>query len=113
MSTNPPRYTEQFKQQLVGEVLEDDKPKAQVAREYGVSIGSVKNWVKQYGVTHEHRPPHHIDESKHKAYATAPSRIGSNEKSVREIQLEREVQELKDELAFVRKAAAYIARGPR
>ncbi|MDN6679688.1 MAG: transposase [Yaniella sp.] len=113
MSTNSPRYTEEFKQQLVEDVLAGGKSKAGVAREYGVSVGSVKNWVKQYRVTHAHRQPHHFNEPKDIAPGTSPLRADTGGKSVRERELEHEVQELKDELAFVRKAAAYIARGLR
>lgn len=109
MSTKHPTYTHEFKQQVVEEVLKTRKPKTHIARKYGVSIGSVKNWVKQYGKSHE---PPQLDEPMVTAQSSLESPFGSQDKSTREQALEREVQQLRDELAFIRKIAAYIAQGP-
>lgn len=112
MSTKHPAYTREFKQQVVEDVLKTRKPKTHIARKYGVSIGSVKNWVKQYQESHE--PPHsaHSDEAMGTTLGSIEAPLGSQDKSAREQALEREVQQLREELAFIRKVAAYIAQGP-
>ena len=43
MSTPPRQYTQEFKDQLVEEVIEFSKPIAQVAREYGIAAQSLGN----------------------------------------------------------------------
>src|SRR5690625_6075921 len=90
MSTNFPRYPEEFKQQVVEEVLGAGKPKTWVAREYGVSVGSGKNWVKQYGAPQKAQKSYHVDELKHSTSGTNRSRVDSRDKSVHELELERE-----------------------
>lgn len=45
MSTPRRRYTQEFKDQLVQEVIEFSKPIAEVAREYGIAAQSLGNWV--------------------------------------------------------------------
>jgi transposase len=96
MSTPRRRYTQEFKDQLVQEVIEFSKPIAQVAQEYGIAAQSLGNWVKKYRETLDPEAP---------GEATAAG------KTAREHTLEREVQELKAELAFVKKA--YFARDPQ
>jgi|SRR5690625_1209607 len=107
MSSSRRRYTQEFKDQLVEEVLEFSKPIAQVAREYGIVAQSLGNWVKKYRETHG-------DEAGPDATAKGIT--------AREQALEREVQELKAELSFVKKAAldskpqcntAFFARDPQ
>ena len=90
MSTPRRRYTQEFKDQLVEEVLEFSKPIAEVAREYGIAAQSLGNWVKKYRETHGHE---------------ASSDASPAGATAREQALEREVQELKAELSFVKKAA--------
>ena len=88
MSTPRRRYTQEFKDQLVQEVIEFSKPIAEVAREYGIAAQSLGNWVKKYRETHG-------DEAAEDATA--------KDATAREQALEREVQELKAELSFVKK----------
>ena|SRR5690625_3329354 len=97
MSSSRRRCTQEFKDQLVQEVLEFSKPLAEVAREYGIAAQSLGNWVKKYRETHG-------DEAGDAAMA--------KDATAREQALEREVQELKAELSFVKKAA-YFARDPQ
>lgn len=99
MSTPRRRYTQEFKDQLVEEVIKFSKPIAQVAREYGIAPQSLGNWVEKYRQSH--------DQQDHDPGA------GAAGKTAREQALEREVQELKAELAFVKKAASYFARDPQ
>jgi len=98
MSTPQRRYTQEFKDQLVEEVIEFSKPIAQVAREYGIAAQSLGNWVKKYRETHGE---------------TAGDDAAAKGATAREQALEREVQQLKAELSFVKKAAAYFARDPQ
>lgn len=98
MSTPRRQYSQEFKDQLVEEVMEFSKPIAEVARDYGIAAQSLGNWVKKYRQTHGH------DDADSSATAGA---------TAREQALEREVQELKAELSFVKKAAAYFARDPQ
>jgi len=88
MSSSRRRYTQEFKDQLVEEVIAFSKPIAQVAREYGVAAQSLGNWVRKYRETHG-------DEAGDAAMA--------KDATAREQALEREVQELKAELSFVKK----------
>lgn len=111
MSSNLPTYTQELKQQVVEEVLLTGKPKTKTAKKYGVSVGSVKNWVKKYLETHEPRRTYQPDEPVDKTPDPSESRDGLLDKSVREQELEREVQHLKDELSFIRRVAAYVAQG--
>ena len=90
MSTPRRQNTQEFKDQLVEEVIEFSKPIAQVAREYGIAAQSLGNWVKKYRDTHGY--PETGDNA-------------TTGVSAREQALEREVQELKAELSFVKKAA--------
>lgn len=98
MSTPRRQYTQEFKDQLVEEVIEFSKPIAEVAREYGIAAQSLGNWIKKYRQTHGHDD------------AGSSATTGT---TAREQALEREVQELKAELSFVKKAAAYFARDPQ
>ena len=98
MSTPRRRYTQEFKDQLVQEIIEFSKPIAEVAREYGIAAQSLGNWVKKYRETRG-------DEAGEDAMTKGTT--------AREQALEREVQELKAELSFVKKAAAYFARDPQ
>ena len=98
MSSSRRRYTQEFKDQLVEEVIEFSKPIAEVAREYGIAAQSLGNWVRKYRATHG---------------AEAGEDAAAKGATAREQALEREVQELKAELSFVKKAAAYFARDPQ
>lgn len=98
MSIQRRRYSQEFKDQLVEEVIRFSKPIAQVAREYRISPQSLRNWVHQYRATHD---------------TDDPGAGADAKKTVREQQLEAELQELKAEVAFLKKAAVYFARDPQ
>jgi transposase-like protein len=77
-------------------VIETSRSIAEVAREVGVSETTLGNWVRAY------RAAHAGDE---------PALELSDRARLRE--LERRTRELEMENAFLKKAAAYFARGPR
>ena len=72
-------------------VVETSRPIADVARELKVSETSLGNWVRAYREKHaEDEPPLQLSER------------------ARLRELERETRELKMELEFMKKAAAYV-----
>src|ERR1700709_1675414 len=77
-------------------VIETSRPIARVAKELGINEGTLGNWVGIY------RREHAGEE---------PPLTGSGRGRLRE--LERETRELKMELEFMKKAAAYFARDHR
>ena len=77
-------------------VIETSRPIARVAKELGISEGTLGSWVSRY--RHEHageEPPLAVSER------------------VRLRELEREARELRMENEFLKKAAAYFARDHR
>jgi transposase len=77
-------------------VIETSRPIAQVARELGIVEGTLGNWVNTYRREHAGEEPP----------------LSLNERA-RLRELERETRELKMEVEFLKKAAAYFARDPR
>ena len=90
MSGKPKHYTPEFKEQAAKKVV-DSSPIAEVARELGVNDTTLGFWVKAYRkkIAGDPLPPGMPDAER-----------------VRE--LERRVRELEMELAFLKKAAAYV-----
>lgn len=77
-------------------VIETSRPIARVARELGINEGTLGNWVSVYRRDHAgEEPPLTVNER------------------ARLRELERETRELRMELEFLKKAAAYFATNPR
>jgi transposase len=89
-------FSPEFKEEAVKMVIETSRPIAGVANELGINEGTLGNWVAAYRRDHagEEPPP------------TMTERARLRE-------LERENRELKMELEFMKKAAAYFARDHR
>jgi transposase len=85
------RYSPEFKEQAARRVVDNSLPIAQVARELGVNDTTLGFWVKAY--------------RKQLAGQPLPADMPDDER-VRE--LERRNRELEMEVAFLRKAAAYV-----
>jgi len=81
------RYSQEFGEQLVEEVIRFSKPMTQVAREYGMSPQSLRNWV------HKHHATHDTDHADAGADA---------KKTGREQQQVAELQEFTAEVAFLK-----------
>ena len=91
MPGKPKRYSPEFKEQAVRNVVEGPLPIAQVARELGINDTTLGFWVKAYRKKLSGQP--------------IPEGMPDNE---RILELERRNRELEMELAFLRKAAAYV-----
>jgi transposase len=89
-------FSPEFRDEAVKMVIETSRPIARVAKELGINEGTLGNWVGIYRREHagEEPPP------------TVSERARLRE-------LERENRELKMELEFMKKAAAYFARDHR
>ena len=90
------KFTQEFKDELWREVIKTSKPIKEVADAYGVGPATLCNWLIK------HREANSGTETE----LTVPERARLKE-------LEREVQELKAEAQFLKKAAAYFAREQR
>ncbi|MFI0425276.1 transposase [Spongiactinospora sp. 9N601] len=85
-------YSQAFKDEAVRMVLDGDRPVSHVARELDIHDTTLHNWVKAWRREHG---------------GVAPAALGkSGEKSGRERELERENRKLREEVAFLKKAAA-------
>jgi transposase-like protein len=90
------KFSPEFRDEAVRLVVETSRPIAQVARELGISDGTLGNWVTRYREQHaDDEPPMTPAERAQLAQA------------------QREVRELRMENEFLKKAAAYFARDPR
>ena len=95
MALKRTRFSPEFKKQVVELFLEQQTKKtlAQVARENGVGVETLRVWVKKY---REQNPD-----------AEPPLTVSER---ARLAELEREVRELKLEREFLEKAAAFFAK---
>ena len=96
MSSQRGRYSPEFKEAAVREVIENSRTVADVARSLGVVEQTLGNWVKAY------REAHAGDE---------PELSVSERARLRE--LERENRELKMENEFLGKSVAFFAKKHR
>jgi len=90
-------FSAEFKDELCREVIESSKPVSEVAKAYGIGDDSLRRWLAKYRDTHGGGTDSEL---------TLTERARLN-------QLEREVRELRSEVAFLKKAASYFAREPR
>jgi transposase len=87
------RFSQEFKDEAVRMVLDGPRTIAEVAREFGVHDTTLGNWVNTYKRTHAEEELHPL---------SGPERARLRE-------LERENQELREKLSFLKKAAAFFA----
>ena len=87
------RYSEEFKEQVVREVVEKERTISSVASSYDLAPQTVGNWVARYK----------------KAHATDQDRKKASE-SAEIAKLRAEVRELRQENEFLKKAAAFFAK---
>jgi len=90
------QYTAEFKRNAVRLVVESDKPIAQVARELGIPYGGLYEWVRKG--RGNARPGH-----------GAPVEVKTDEQKEVE-RLRKENDQLRMELEFAKKAAAFFAK---
>ena len=96
MSASRRRFSQEFKDELCVEVISTSKPIREVAEAYGVGTETLRSWLIKY------RQAHGGTETA----LTIPERARLKE-------LERENQELRAEMAFLKEASAYFAREQR
>ena len=92
MTRNRRKFSPEFKEEAAKMVVETSQTVAHVARELNVNETTLGNWVKEYRETHA---------------GDEPALLVSERARLRE--LERENRELKMEVEFLSKAAAYFA----
>jgi transposase len=90
------KFSPEFREEAVQEVLSSGRPVAEVARSLGINEGTLGNWVK----SHRDSNPD----------AEAPLSV-SERARLRE--LEKENQQLRAEAIFLGKAAAFFAQKSR
>ena len=89
-----PKFEDEFKKKIVRLFLEEGKTKKSISMEYNVSVASISNWVKQFR-----------------------NECQNNEKANNEynymkenLRLRKELEEVKKENDFLKKAAAFFAK---
>jgi len=87
------QYTDEFREEAVGLVLESKSRVAEIARDMGVSVWTLRGWVKKYRV---------------KSRLGQPRRAETVEEENR--RLKRELAVLRQERDILKKAAAYFAK---
>ena len=85
------RYSDEFKTQVVREVIEKERTISSVAASYGLVAQTVGNWVARY------KREHATDLDRKKASESAEI-----------AKLKAEVRELRQENEFLKKAAAFV-----
>lgn len=93
MTTKRPRFSPEFRDACVQEVIKNSRPIAEVARENGVIPQTLGNWVNAYRAAHADEEPD----------------LTLSERA-RLKQLERENRELRMENEFLGKATAFFAK---
>ena len=91
MTGRPRHFTPEFKEQAVRRVIENSEPTAKVARELDMSGKTLSGWVSDYRRKNADKP--------------IPENMPDQDR-IRE--LERRNRELEMEVAFLKKAAAYV-----
>ncbi len=88
------KYSKEFKLEAVKNAVENHKSAAEVARELGVNANTMRLWVKQY------------KEDKKEPFVGSGN-LRAEAQRIRD--LEKEVKDLKEENAILKKAAAIFA----
>lgn len=94
-------YTEEFRREAVKRAEKDGVTTAQVAQDLGVSAQQIYNWRRQFNRLSD------------KQFNTVAGVDYSKPESEEVRRLKRENKRLEEELAFLKKAAAYFANNPK
>ncbi|WP_288336340.1 transposase [uncultured Gordonia sp.] len=97
MARDRGRFTDEFRESVAREVVEQSRTIVDVAEKHGVSVNSVSRWVKSYRVAHPE--------------ATDESLTISERDRLRE--LEKENRILREENEILGKATAFFAKKHR
>ena len=93
------QYTREFKVEAVRLVVEEERPLAQVARELGIGRNLLQRWKRE------------LDGAGVADVFPGNGRLTSQDEEIR--RLKRELEQAKQENAFLKKAAAYFAKESR
>lgn len=93
-----PTYTEEFRREAVRRADKPGVTQAQVAKELGVSAQQIANWKRQ------------LTRLSEKQFNTLDGVDYSKKESEEMRKLRRENKRLKEEMEFLKKAAAYFAK---
>ena len=91
-------YSNEFKIQAVKRVVEDGVSSAQVARELGININTLREWVKRY------------KENQNEPFVGSGN-LRTEARNIR--QLEKRIRDLEEENAILKKAAAIFAQNQK
>lgn len=89
-----PKFEDEFKKKIVRLFLEEGKTKKSISMEYNVSVASIFNWVKQF------RNECQNNEKANDEYNYMKENL----------RLRKELEEVKKENDFLKKAAAFFAK---
>jgi transposase len=92
------RFTREFKQEAVRQVIAESRTQKQVSEELGLNLNVLGRWVKEF-------------RSDPKQSFPGNGHLKARDQEVEA--LRRENTQLKGELAFLKKVSAYFAKGPR
>ena len=91
-------YSNEFKIQAVKRVVDDGVSSAQVARELGININTLREWVKRY------------KENQDEPFVGSGN-LRTEARNIRE--LEKRIRDLEEENAILKKAAAIFAQNQK
>ncbi len=104
MKKTRPTYTEEFRKGAVDLLRTSAKPLAQVARELGISTGSLRGWRdKMLTERKSHPAGENVDASE----------VNAENLWKENIELRREVEHLKRQREILKKAASILAHDPQ
>lgn len=89
------KYSKEFKLQAVKRVMEDGKSQKQVASELGMSIDTLRSWIRTY-------------KEKPEEPFVGSGQLRQEDRRIRE--LERRIKDLEEENEILKKAAAIFAK---
>ena len=92
------RYDEEFKRKIVRLHMEEGRTYSSITAEYGVSKSVISHWCKEFS-----------EECQEKAQKD-PESINEAEMMKDNLRLRRELEELRKENSFLKKAAAFFAK---
>ena len=92
------KYSIEFKIQATKRVVEEGMSSAQVARELGINVNSLREWVRRYREDAEE-------------LFVGSGNLRKEEKNIKE--LEKRIRDLEEENEILKKAAAIFAQNPK
>jgi transposase len=98
MNNNKPKFTDDYKKEIVKLITELGKKPTEVARDIGVTPTSIRRWVSLYST--------HGD-------TAFPGKGNLRPEDAKQKALEKENKELKEEIAILKKAMGIFSRDVR